>query len=304
MAVVDRNGRPPAPVATFWQRHKARIVPFLFVVPSLVYVGYFAFYPAAQTIVYSFQTPILSFTTYNYTASVQLGLYTWIGNTLWVVLGALALQFGLALAIASILARSFRGKSVFATVAILPIGIATVVAGYVFSQIFPATGGGYADSVITATGLNHLLTIAGVSLPIYWTHTVPLALATVVIADSWKNTSLVVIILVAGYATIPKALYQAAAVDGAGPFRQFRYVTLPGLRNFIVMALLIRGAQEVNIFQLAYIMIGSYPQLLTVQVYTLYYSTGIYLASAVSTVLLGIVGLFIVLVIIIGGRGR
>jgi trehalose transport system permease protein len=302
MATSDRDAGRPVPVATFYQRHRNQVVPFLFVIPALAYVGYFAFYPAFNTIVYSFQTPILSFTLYNYQANVQLGLYTWIGNTLWVTFAALALQFTLALGIASILARSFRGKTVFATIVILPIGIATVVAGYVFSQIFPATGGGYADSIITAAGATHLVSAFGVSLPIYWTKTVPLALATVVIADSWKNTSLVVIILVAGYATIPKTLYHAAAIDGAGPLRQFRYVTLPGLRNFIVMALLIRGAQEVNIFQLAYIMIGSYPQLLTVQVYTLYESTGIYLASAVSTVLLGIVAVFIVVVIVVGGK--
>jgi trehalose transport system permease protein len=302
MAVAHRDAAPPAPVATFYQRHRDQLIPFLFVLPALVYVGYFAFYPAINTVIYSFQTPILSFTTYNYTANVQLGLYTWIGNTLWVTFGALALQFGLALGVASILNRSFRGKTAFATIAILPIGIATVVAGYVFSQIFPATGGGYADSVISLVHANSLLALFGIHLPIYWTKSVSLALAIVVIADSWKNTSLVIIILVAGYATIPKTLYQAAAIDGAGPLRQFYHVTLPGLRNFIVMALLIRGAQEVNIFQLAYIMIGSYPQLLTVQVYDLYESTGIYLASAVSTVLLGIVAIFIVLVIVLGGR--
>jgi trehalose transport system permease protein len=304
MAVADRDAVRPVPVATFWQRHRDQLIPLAFVAPALAYVGYFAFYPAAVTIVYSFQTPILSFTTYNYTASVQSGLYIWIQNTLWVTFGALALQFGLALAIASILARSFRGKTVFATIVILPVGIATVVAGYVFSIIFNPSGGGYADSLLIAVGANHLLSAFGVTFPTYWTRSVASALAIVVIADSWKNTSLVVIILVAGYATIPKALYQAAAIDGAGPLRQFRYVSLPGLRNFIVMALLIRGAQEVNIFQLADIMIGSHPQLLTVQIYTLWAGGGVgmYMASAVSTVLLAIVAVFIVLVIVIGGR--
>ncbi|HYB77407.1 MAG TPA: sugar ABC transporter permease, partial [Thermoplasmata archaeon] len=98
-------------------------------------------------------------------------------------------------------------------------------------------------------------------------------------------------------------LYQAAAIDGAGPLRQFRYVTLPGLRSFIVIALLIRGAQEVNIFQLAYEMIGSYPQLLTVQIYDLWSSgEGIYLASAAASVLLGIIAIFIVAVLLVGGR--
>jgi trehalose transport system permease protein len=293
MALADRSGRAPAPVASFWQRHKEQIIAFLFVVPALVYVGVFAFYPAFDTISLSFQTRILSFTYFNYQSNVQSGLYSWIGNTLWLTAGALALQFALALGIASILARTFRGKTAFATIMILPIGIATVVAGFTFQQIFPGTGAGYANSILANFGVG----------PYYWLNANWEALAVVAIADSWKNTALVVIILVAGYATIPRALYQAAAIDGAGPLRQFRYVTLPGLRGFIVMALLIRGAQEVNIFQLAYIMIGSSPQLLTVQVYLLYTSSGgLYLASAVSTVLLGIVAVFILLVILVGGR--
>ncbi|MGI0155185.1 MAG: carbohydrate ABC transporter permease, partial [Thermoplasmata archaeon] len=290
MELGHRGGRPPAPVASYWRRHRDQFVSFLFVIPALVYVGFFAFYPAIDTVVLSFQTPILSFTLFNYQSNVQSGMYTWISNTLWLTFGALALQFGLALGIASILARTFRGKTVFATIAILPIGIATVVAGFTFQQIFPGTGAGYANSILASVGV----------APVYWLNANWEALAVVAIADSWKNTALVVIILVAGYATIPRSLYAAAAIDGAGPLRQFRYVTLPGLRSFIVMALLIRGAQEVNIFQIAYIMIASNPQLLTVQVYLLYYSQGMYLASAVSTVLLGIVSVFIVLVILLG----
>jgi trehalose transport system permease protein len=294
MALDHSGGREPAPVATFFQRRQAQLIPFLFVLPALVYVGFFAFYPTAQTIQYSFQTRILSFTFYNYQANVQSGMYTWIQNTLWLTAAALSIQFGLALAVASILNRAFRGKTAFATIAILPIGIATVVAGYTFNQIFPGTGAGYANSILANVGV----------APVYWLDKPWSALLIVAIADSWKNTSLVIIILVAGYATIPRSLYQAAAVDGAGPLRQFRYVTLPGLRGFIVIALLIRGAQEVNIFQLAYIMIGSYPQLLTVQIYDLWESSGgyPYIASAVSTVLLGIVAILILVVLLVGGK--
>lgn len=295
MAVVHRvEGRSPAPVPSFFQRHRERLLPLLFVVPALAYVGYFAFYPAFQAISYSFQTPLTSFTLFNYQYNVGQGMYTWIGNTLWVTLGALAFQFGLALAIATILAREFRGKALFSTIAILPLGVATVVAGYAWSVILPGDGTGYANSIFEFFG----------AAPTYWLSTPSGALAAVVIADSWKNTALVVIILVAGYATIPRALYEAAAIDGAGPLRRFRYVSLPGLRNFIVIALLIRGAQEVNIFQLAYEMIGSYPQLLTVQVYDLWTSPGgVYLASSAASVLLGIIAIFIVAVLVIGGRG-
>jgi trehalose transport system permease protein len=296
MALAHRDGDEPAPVTSFWHRHQDQLIPFLFVIPALVYVGYFAFIPAYQTVQNSFSTQILPFTYYNYNANVQSGLYTWIGNTLWLTAGALSIQFALALGIASILNRTFRGKTIFATIVILPIGIATVVAGFTFQQIFIGTGAGYANSIIAWFGFS----------PVYWLNQNWLALTVVAIADSWKNTSLVVIILVAGYATIPRTLYQAAAIDGAGPIRQFVHVTLPGLRNFIVMALLIRGAQEVNIFQLAYIMIASHPQLLTVQIYLLWAGgqPTFHLAAAVAAVLLGIVSIFIGVVILVGGSRR
>ena len=294
MADHRDEGRPPAPVAGYLRRHREQLLPVLFVLPAIAYVGYFAFYPAIDAVVLSFQTPILSFTFYNYQANVGFGLYTWIANTLWLTIGALALQFGLALGIASIINRNFRGKRIFATIAILPIGISTVVAGYAFSTIFPGSGGGYASSVLAVVGYHQT---------IYWLQTPAKALLAVIIADSWKNTALVVIILVAGYASIPSSLYQAAAIDGAGPLRQFWYVTLPGIRGFIVIALLIRGAQEFNIFQLALEIIGQYPQLITVQIYVLYTSgEGIYLASAVASVLLGIVSLFILVVLLLGAR--
>ena len=296
MAVAHPDeGRPPARVAGYWQKNRERLLPLLFALPAFAYVGNIAFYPAADAIVLSFQTTTHPVTTYNYQFNVGLGLYTWIENTLWLTAGALALQFGLALGIASILAREFRGKSVFATIAILPVGIATVVAGYAWAVILPADGGGYANSIIAFFGV----------APQYWLNTTSGALTAVVLADSWKNTALIVIILVAGYASIPKALYESAAIDGAGPLRRFRYVTLPGLRSFIVIALLIRGAQEINIFQLAYEMITSNPQLLTVEIYDLWLAGGpgsVNLAASAATVLLGLVAIFIVAVIFLGGR--
>jgi trehalose transport system permease protein len=290
-AAPGADPEPPVRVPTFWTRHKGQLVPFLFVIPSLVYVGVFAFYPAYDAIALSFKTPILPFTTYNYTALVQQGLYTWIENTLIVTAGALTIQILAGLGLASLMTQTFRGKTVFGAIAILPVGIATVVGAFTFSTIFTVQGG-YANSVAALIGIG----------PTNWLSPAPIALLSVILADSWKNFALVMIILIAGYAAIPRTLYLAAAMDGAGPFRRFWYVTLPNIRGYLVIALLIRGAQEFNIFQLAYVMVGSNPQLLTVAVYNNWQDVStFYQATAAASVLLGIISIFIVAVILVGG---
>ena len=294
LAAPRAEAKPSPPVPSFWSRHRDAIVPFLFVVPAIVYVGAFAFYPTYLTIARSFQTPILSFTTYNYTALAQEGLYTWLGNTLIVTAGALSIQLGVGLLLASILTQQFRGRTAFTTLAILPIGIATVVAAFAFSQIL-TTQGGYANSVLALFGL----------APVDWLSSSSMALLSAIIADSWKNAALVMIILVAGFASIPRSLYQAAAIDGAGPLRRFVYVTLPNLRAYLVIALLIRGAQEFNIFQIAYVMFRANPALLTVQVYVYWSDLSTqYQSAAAASILVGVIALFIVAVVALGGGRR
>src|SRR5205823_4054569 len=66
-----------------------------------------------------------------------------------------------------------------------------------------------------------------------------------ILSDSWKNTPIVAMILLAGMTGISPELYNAAAIDGAGPVRRFLYVTLPNLRNFILIALVSRVMQYV-----------------------------------------------------------
>jgi trehalose transport system permease protein len=76
----------------------------------------------------------------------------------------------------------------------------------------------------------------------------PLAIFTVAISDMWKVTPLVMLILLAGLESIPRDLYEASRVDGAGSLQQFFYVTLPLLRPAITSAVIIRGIDAFRIF--------------------------------------------------------
>jgi trehalose transport system permease protein len=274
-------------------RRRDQLVPLLFVLPALIFVGALTFYPAFDAVYLSFQTPILHNTLVNYDALTYYQIRQVVINTGIFTVGALAIQFGLGLAMALVLAQTFRGKGAVSTILLLPIGFATTVAAVSFSFIFNPSTGGYADSLLR-----------GVNLPApYWYSTNAASLVTVMISDSWKNTPLVMLILLAGLGTIPKSLYEAAAVDGAGPVRRFLFVTLPNLRGFIAIALIIRGIQEFNVFAM-FLFLAPHLFVLSTLTYDLYAGPGLPAGEslAVASILLGFVAIFIVIVLVAGGR--
>ncbi|MFH1421398.1 MAG: sugar ABC transporter permease [Planctomycetota bacterium] len=75
-----------------------------------------------------------------------------------------------------------------------------------------------------------------------------------IVADVWKTTPFVAVILLAGLQSIPKTLYEAAEIDGAGKIRQFFMITLPLLRPYILLALLFRGIQAFGVFDLIWVL--------------------------------------------------
>jgi len=253
----------------------------------------FAFYPSFDAIYLSFLNSVGRFTLDNYKELFYFNIYGTILNTIIVTVGALLIQLLLGLGVASILAREFRGKKAFSTLSIVPMGVATVVAAIAFSFTFQTTGG-YANSFL------HLLRLPTVD----WYATTYISLLVVMISDSWKNTPIVALILLSGMLSIPKDLYYAAALDGAGPIRRFIHITLPNLKKFIAIALIIRGVSEFNIFALPLILIGYHPPLLTTLAYELYSTTTIYLSSAAAVILLAFISVLIVLNIKLGGSRR
>ncbi|AWR96217.1 ABC transporter permease subunit [Acidianus sulfidivorans JP7] len=264
---------------------------FIFTLPAIFYVGFFAFYPSFDAIYLSFLNSQGQFTLNNYKELFYFNIYGTIENTIIVTVGALLIQLFLALGISSILAREFKGKKVFSTISIIPLGVATVVSAIAFSFIFQ-TVGGYANSFL------HLFGLKGVD----WYSNTIISLIVVMISDSWKNTPLVTLIILSGMLSIPKDLYYAASLDGAGPIRRFFHITLPNLRKFIAIALIIRGVSEFNIFALPLVLIGYHPPLLTTLAYELYSTTTIYLSSAAAVILLAFISVLIIINIKLGGR--
>ncbi len=275
---------------------------YLMILPAVIYVTYLAFYPAIEAVYGSFQTIRGTYTVYNYQfvfgtfgriefPALHLSIPTPIYNTFVITLTALVLQFSLALIIASLLSKPFKGRAAFSALFLIPFGVATVVTGLIFHNMF-STYGGYANSFLRAIGLRPINWTGS-----YWTSTIVL-----ILADAWKNTPIVTLILLAGMTSISPDIYSQSMVDGAGVFQRFFRITLPNLKGFIVIALMIRGISEFNIFAMALLV---YPyQLLTTMTYALYDTVNAHPSYAAGSILLAFVLIFAVIIMTYRGRYR
>jgi ABC-type sugar transport system permease subunit len=272
-----------------------RSISILLILPAIVYVVAFAFYPIVLAVYGSFQTPSKHLVLSNYYLLPSFGIYEAIYNTLVVTGFALLWQFVVAFAAANILTRQFRARSILYASMIIPYASATVVAAFIFGNIFTTGQGSYLNSFLSLFGISSI-NWTGVYAGSY-----PLNVLTIVLADGWKNISVVALILMAGMTTIPQDIYRAAEIDGAGTVQKFLRITLPNLKGYIAIALIIRGVSEFNIFAIALLLFPY--KLLTTLTYGLYDIANPYLSYASSTVLLGFVLVFAVLVAFFRSRG-
>jgi ABC-type sugar transport system permease subunit len=126
---------------------------FLFILPALIYVTVFSFYPAAEVVWLSFHSPVSnSLTLSNFKALIYFGLPQAILYTVIVVVGALSFQLFLGMGVASLIVSKVKGYRALYILALLPYGIATVVNAVDFSFIFQPTGG-FANGILKAIGL-------------------------------------------------------------------------------------------------------------------------------------------------------
>ncbi len=167
-------------------------------------------------------------------------------NTIFITGVGLTLELIFGMILALILSEKFFGRGIFRAVMLLPLGIPTIVSASNMAFIFSTQG--FLNELLYRIGL--------IEVPIDWRVGTIKPLMTIVVADMWKVTPLVMLILLAGLESIDKQLYEAAKVDGAGRWHRFRHITLPLLKPYITMALVIRGIDAFRIFELPLVMAG------------------------------------------------
>lgn len=171
-------------------------------------------------------------------------------HTVGFALVSVPLELLLGLTVALIMHRAVRGRGLIRMTALLPWAVPTVVAALVWRFMFDAQAGVVTDTL-------RRLSLVGPAFD-WLVHPVA-AWVPVVLADVWKTTPFVAILLLAGLQTIDPALDEASRMDGAGSVRRFFTITLPLLAPALVVAGAFRVLDALRLFDLVYVMTGGGP---------------------------------------------
>lgn len=217
-------------------------VNWLYAAPALFLMGAVNLIPIGETFVLSSDFGRLA-------SDAQLKRVLW--NTgvfsFWSV--TLELLFGLAVAL--LLTTPFRGRGFVRAAVLIPWALPTAIMAMAWRWILNSQYG----------VLGHILYNLGLSSTphIPWLASPEHAMAGAIMADVWKTTPFMALLLMSGLAGIPKELYEAASIDGAGPVKQFFMITLPLLKPTIALAVFFRAIQAFGIFDLIYVLTGGGP---------------------------------------------
>ena len=233
-----------------------QILGWLFVAPAIVLVVGLVLYP----MVHGFQQSIESggFLFGEKPGYVGLRNYKDVLNdpvsrdamrhTLEYVVLAVALEMVLGIFVAVTLHRVFRGRGFVLAVLILPWALPSVVSGVLWRRVFDPDNG-----LLNAL----LMQLHIISQPHVWLASGRGAILWITLVHVWGVLPLVSLIFLAGLQSIPEEVYSASAVDGAGPLRQFRHITLPLLRPSMAIALTVGTLLAIAIFDEIYVLNGT-----------------------------------------------
>ncbi|PSB24730.1 carbohydrate ABC transporter permease [Stenomitos frigidus] len=230
------------------------VAAWIFLAPALLLLGVFVLYPIA----YLFY---LSFTTGSFT---RVGVH-WIGlknywrlllnpdfwqvlgNTIYFTLATVMPSLVLPLGLAVMLDRAIAFRDLLRAAYFLPSITSLVAVGLGWRWLFQTEG-----------PLNQWLEAVGME-PIPWLSSTVWAMPVLILLSIWKQLGFNLVVFLAGLQTIPLSRYEAAALDGANPWQQFWYITLPGLRPTLLFAAVTTAIFTLRSFEQVYIITGGGP---------------------------------------------
>lgn len=257
-----RTGSNPAVTGPTAQSRGGRVLLGLaltgwaFLLPSLLFLAALRAYPLAYTgylsaFSWSLTRPdqmrFVGATNY---ASILSSAPFWdsIRVTVVFTLGAVSIQLVLGFLLALFLNRDIRGISLLRTVVIMPMMITPVVVGILW-RILLNEDRGLVTYYVSQLGLGQPL----------WFSNPSLALSSLVLVDIWQWTPFVALLLLAGLQSLSRDPYEAAAIDGASAWQRFRYITLPLMRPFLLVAFLLRGMDAFRVFDIVFVLTSGGP---------------------------------------------
>lgn len=270
----------------------------LLIAPSILIFCAVIVYPLVSAIylsLFTINTPTLQgswvgFGNYAYLMNSPVFWRSLLNTFIWTIF-TLALQIVLGIAVALMLHQQMWFRALARSLILFPYFVSTVVAVLVWRWLFNDLYG----------ILNHMLLWSGLlSRPLDWLGSMPNAMISIILVGAWKYFPFVVIAVLARLQTIPDHLYEAAKIDGAGPIARFFDVTLPQLRDVLVVVILLRAIWDFKEFDLIYLLTGGGPLISTQTLPLLVYNDafGLYdmgRASAVAVSMMIVMLVFMVL---------
>ena len=263
--------------------------PYALLAPSLVYLAVFFALPMVNAFGLAFQGEAGGYSLEPVRRMLGDGRFgDALRTTLLLVVIIVPIQFAVAMSMALVVNARLKGTDLWLYIFALPLGISELAAGIVWFSIF--TEQGWLNSFLTQLGvLDRPFIFLNYQRPI-------LLLLTIVVAEAWRATSIIMVILVAGLQGIPRDYLEAADVFGATPWQRVRHVILPLLRPSIRVALILRTILAFQVFATVIALAGSATNVLAGEAYRWYqnlrdarvaaaYATLILILSVASTVL-------------------
>lgn len=265
-----------APVPAAESRFERQIwwFPRILLIPTIVYLFVMTVFPLLYSLFISlFRTetgrPPVWIGLENYGKVLSGGEFWYaIGITLVLTVVAVTLEVLFGVGIALLLNQRLRGMGLFRLLVYLPMMVSPLVIGYFWRYMFDGTFG-IINWVINST-IGGLLQLD----PPQWLIDPVLAAIAIIVVDVWQWTPFVALLAAAGLNTIPPALYEAATLDRASRWMQFRRITLPFLVTPLLVAILFRSIDTIKIFDSVYILTGGGPGDYTATLSVLDYKVG------------------------------
>ncbi|MCG8922628.1 ABC transporter permease subunit [Lentzea sp. CC55] len=286
----------------------------VFIGPTLVLVAGLILFPILDSVLTSTTERHGAETVFvgldNYTALVDDALFhKGVLNSFVFTAYAEIFKVVLGLIAALMLHHMRRGRAFFAGIILLPWVVPTVVTAFTWRSLFDPIFGSV-NVLLTDSGIGPALAAAGLvdRWPAEWLSDPNLAMPAVILVNVWKGIPFFTVTFLAGLKAIDAGLYEAAVVDGASPWQRFVHITLPGLRNIMIVTVLLSSIWTFNNFDLIWLMTQGGPGDATAPYVMVAYSKAIQqlqlgAGAAVTLVMLPVIAVLVVVLVRMMRRG-
>jgi multiple sugar transport system permease protein len=261
MASVTIEQKPLPPrrrnLRAVWKEAKREWTAYLFNLPGMILFIFLVAYPVWTSFNLSFrewdilqvEKPFVGLDNYREALSDDT-FWDSIGHSLYFVLGSVPLTMAIALGLALLLNSKIRALGLFRTAYYLPVITPLVIAAIIWKWVYNADFG-LANYYLERVGL--------IDDPLLWLADRELAMPAVIVMNIWLGVGFNMVVYLAGLQAIPNEFYEAADVDGAGPWQRFRRITLPLVLPTTVFLLIINTIGAMKAFEGIFVMTNGGP---------------------------------------------